>query len=60
MKYFVYVLRSEKDGSFYIGHTNNLDDRIIRHNSGRSLSTKAKKPWELMYKEEFESRGEAR
>jgi len=59
MKFFVYVLRSLEDNSFYIGHTNNFEDKLLRHNSGRSLSTKAKRPWELKLKKEFSSRGEA-
>jgi putative endonuclease len=59
MAYYVYVLRSEKDGSFYIGHTADLDERIQRHNRGRSSYTKTKLPWKLIYQEEFLSRSEA-
>ncbi len=59
MAYYVYILRSEKDGSFYIGHTADLDERIQRHNHGKSLYTKAKVPWKLIYREEFHSRSEA-
>ncbi|MCA6379238.1 MAG: GIY-YIG nuclease family protein, partial [Cytophagales bacterium] len=28
MEFYVYILQSEKDGSFYFGQTNNLDDRL--------------------------------
>ena len=59
MAYHVYVLHSEKDGSFYIGHTADLDERIQRHNHGKSLYTKTKLPWKLIYQEEFLSRSEA-
>jgi putative endonuclease len=59
MAYYVYVLRSEKDGSFYIGHTADLEERLKRHNHGKSLYTKAKVPWKLIYREEFHSRSEA-
>jgi putative endonuclease len=59
MKFFIYVLRSQKDNSFYIGQTNNIGDRLARHNSGRSLSTKSKRPWELIYQKDFTTRSEA-
>ncbi len=59
MVYFVYILQSEKDGSYYIGHTEDLEDRLNRHNQGRSSYTKARAPWRLIYQEEFHSRSEA-
>jgi len=59
MGYYVYVLRSEKDGSFYIGHTADLEERIKRHNDGKSSYTKAKAPWKLIYQEVFPARSEA-
>ena len=59
MAYYVYVLRSEKDGSFYIGHTADLEERLKRHNHGKSSYTKSKGPWMLIYQEEFLSRNEA-
>ncbi len=59
MPYFVYIIQSEYDGSYYIGSTNNLTDRIERHNQGRSKYTKPKRPWRLTYCEEFASRSEA-
>jgi putative endonuclease len=59
MKYFVYILRSKKDGSFYVGQTNNLADRLLRHNSGYNRFTRPRTPYELVYKEEFNSRSDA-
>jgi len=59
MPYFVYILESERDGSYYIGYTNNLEERLDRHNHGRSQYTKAKVPWKLIHHEPFESRSEA-
>ena len=58
MKYFVYVLTNVK-GELYIGQTKNLDDRIARHNTNRSKSTKGKGPYKLIYREEFKSRSGA-
>jgi putative endonuclease len=59
MAYFVYILQSEQDGSFYIGHTADLEARMQRHNSSRSRYTKAKAPWTLVYQEELSSRSDA-
>ena len=59
MAYFVYILQSLKDRSYYIGSTQDLSSRIERHNQGRSKYTKAKRPWELVYSEEFPDRASA-
>jgi putative endonuclease len=59
MRYFVYILQSSVGGSFYVGHTSNLEDRLARHNEGRSAYTRAKGPWRLLYQEAFDSRSEA-
>ncbi|MGB9613097.1 MAG: GIY-YIG nuclease family protein [Candidatus Margulisiibacteriota bacterium] len=59
MKYFVYILKSKKDNRLYIGQTSNLEDRIKRHNEGRVISTKGRRPLELLYYEEFADRGSA-
>ena len=59
MKFFVYILKSEKDQSLYIGQTSNIKDRLKRHNKGYSRSTKMKRPWTCIYFEEFRSRSEA-
>jgi putative endonuclease len=54
-----YILYSISKDRFYIGHTANLEDRIKRHNSGRSKSTKYGIPWEIVYTKEFTSQAEA-
>ena len=59
MKYFVYIIKSIKDGSYYIGSTQNLTKRMERHNQGRSTYTKAKKPWKLIFSEEHPDRSSA-
>jgi putative endonuclease len=59
MAYFVYILKSLKDGSYYIGHTGNLEERVDRHNQGRSQYTSGKLPWKLIYHEVFDSKREA-
>ena len=57
--FYAYVLRSDLDGTLYKGHTQNLDIRLLEHNSGKSKYTKTKLPWKIVYFEENESRNEA-
>ncbi|MDI6884278.1 MAG: GIY-YIG nuclease family protein [Hadesarchaea archaeon] len=56
---YVYLLRSLKDGKFYAGHTANLKNRLAQHNRGRVRSTKARRPFKLVYWEAFKTRSEA-
>jgi putative endonuclease len=55
----VYILHSKSLDRYYVGHTANMKDRIKRHNSGRSKSTKAGIPWKLMYTETFTTKASA-
>ena len=57
--FYVYILYSASFDRYYIGQSNNLEDRIRRHNSGYIKSTKAYKPWEVVYSETYQSRGES-
>ncbi|MBO0341975.1 GIY-YIG nuclease family protein [Flagellimonas profundi] len=60
MEYFVYILYSQSIDKFYVGHCQNLEDRISRHNGGRSKYTKIAMDWEVKYIESFSTRGKAR
>jgi putative endonuclease len=59
MGYFVYILKSLRDGSYYIGFTQDIASRVERHNQGRSKYTKTKRPWALVYYEEYSDRSSA-
>ena len=59
MPYFVYILKSIRDGSYYVGSTQDLFSRVERHNQGRSKYTRNKRPWELLYSEEYPDRSAA-
>jgi len=59
MSYYLYIIQSDIDESFYIGTAQNLEARILRHNQGRSSYTKAKRPWKLVYYEEYADRSSA-
>jgi putative endonuclease len=54
--FYVYLIQSEVDSSFYIGYTSNLELRIKQHNNGESIYSRRKKPWKLVYSEEFENK----
>ena len=56
----VYVIRSEKDGRFYVGMTESITRRIEEHNKGKTKSTKGYIPWKLFFFEEYAERVEAR
>ena len=45
--WYVYVLRSELDNHLYIGSTNDMQRRLIEHNSARVDSTKSRAPFKL-------------
>jgi putative endonuclease len=57
--YVVYILHSKSSLKYYTGQTDNLENRLQRHNSGLSLSTKTGKPWDLIYIIKLSTRSEA-
>ncbi len=57
---FVYILKSEKDGRLYVGATDDIENRIAKHNRGEVRSTKGRRPLVLVFKKEFATFGEAR
>ncbi len=58
--YYVYVLKSKKDNGLYIGYTEDLNERLTEHNAGRCVSTKGRKPFQLVYYEAYRSETDAR
>lgn len=58
--FWLYILKSIRDGELYIGSTNNLPKRIQEHNAGKVFSTKVRKPFKLVYCEGYRSEEEAR
>lgn len=57
--FIVYIIKSKNFCRYYIGHTNDLKQRLIRHNSGKVKSTKFYRPWEIIYTERKENKSEA-
>ena len=58
--YYVYMLKSLKDGNLYTGSTNDLERRLAQHNNGEVVSTKSRVPFELVYYEAYRSEHDAR
>lgn len=62
MNYFVYAIYNRKHDKIYIGQTENLEERLRLHNDKsfkNSYTSKFDGGWELIYKEEKESRSKA-
>jgi putative endonuclease len=57
--FYTYVIQSSSSSILYIGQTNNLQDRLLRHNTNRNKWTKNKGPWVLIFSKAFDSRAEA-
>ncbi len=57
--YYVYVLQSVRTGRRYTGSAVDVDNRLERHNGGRSKATKSGRPWRLVHTESFDTRAEA-
>lgn len=60
MTWFVYILKSKKDHGLYVGISQNPQKRLIQHNSGKTISTRNRKPFELCHSEASISLSEAR
>ena len=58
--WYVYVLRSLRDGETYTGSTNDLRKRFKQHRDGLTTSTKGRRPLELIYYEMSMNEDDAR
>lgn len=59
MAYFVYILQSRRNDSFYKGSTDNLIRRFEEHNEGREDATSRYMPWDLVWYTQKPNRSEA-
>ena len=57
--YYAYVIKSVNSDYLYKGHCENLEKRLLEHNSGKTKSIKIYRPFIIAYFEEFASREEA-
>ncbi|MBL1123918.1 MAG: GIY-YIG nuclease family protein [Ignavibacteriota bacterium] len=58
--YKVYAIKSKIRKYIYVGMTSNIEERIERHNKGYEKTTRAYRPFELIYTEDQATREEAR
>ncbi len=57
---YVYILQSQKDNSYYIWYTSNIERRLQQHNEiNNSWYTKIKQPRNLIYYEAFINKSKA-
>jgi len=57
--FYIYVLQSIKDKSFYVGYTTDLRKRFAEHNHGMNVSTKNRIPWKIIFYEAYRNRDDA-
>jgi len=60
MNYYVYAIKSTFKNYIYVGLTQDLERRLLRHNNGREKTTKPYKPYNLIHVEISSDRNEAR
>jgi putative endonuclease len=58
--FYTYVLKSEKDGKWYTGSTNDLRKRFNEHNAGRVFSARNRAPFKIICYEACLSEDDAR
>jgi len=58
--FYLYIIKSQKDGNLYIGSTSDLKRRLQEHNSGKVFSTKFRSPFDLVYYEAYRAEKDAR
>ena len=57
---WVYIIESEKSGRYYIGSTQDLENRLREHNDGEVVATRYLRPLALVFSQQFENTGVAR
>ena len=61
MIYFVYLIKTTKGylNKSYVGYTNNILKRLVKHNSNLGAKSTKGYKWELIYKKKFYSKNKA-
>ena len=62
MAFYVYMLKSislSKKVKTYVGYTNNIKDRLLRHNSNKGAKSTKGYKWILIYKRYFKTKNDA-
>ena len=61
MLYFTYMIKSISHGikKTYVGYTNNIENRLQKHNSNKGAKSTKGYKWLLIYSKKFKSKNEA-
>ena len=59
MLFHVYLLFSESKNRYYIGHSSDLEARLIRHNQKSKGFTGNTNDWKVVYTEQYNTKEEA-
>jgi putative endonuclease len=57
--FYVYILYSAIRNQYYVGHTYDVQKRLLQHNAGQTPSTKSGRPWILVYTEAYNEKSPA-
>ena len=57
--FYMYILKSMKNGQLYIGYSTDLQNRLKEHNSGLVQSTKPYIPYQCVYYEAYRAKHDA-
>jgi putative endonuclease len=52
--FYIYIIYSEKIDRYYVGQTENVEERLLSHSAGISPYTSISDDWKLVYTESFE------
>ena len=61
MAFYVYMIKSITAGSkkTYVGYTNNIKQRLLKHNSNKGAKSTMGYKWVVIYKRYFKTKNEA-
>ncbi len=60
MSCYVYMIRSISVGKYYVGISQDVDRRLTEHNSGKLKTSSKNKPYQIVYKKEYQDYKNAR
>ena len=61
MKFYVYLIISDNKNKIisYVGYTNNLEKRLIAHNSSKGAKFTRGRKWKMIYSKSFSTKSDA-
>jgi len=58
--HYLYILKSEETGKYYIGKSSNIEKRLEKHTSGKTSYGRRNNRIKLIFKKTLGNRGEAK